>query len=176
MNAAVDPPGSIQAAIDSASSGDHICLSGTFVNEPTVTIDTSHITIRAGSEAALDGGRGPAFSFAGGVSHVTIRDLEIRNRVFGGGLPKGVIEASGGATSHITIRSYYIHDNGLSGIRVTSLGDFVHDNWKVEENVVVSNGERGHSSKQRNADSNRGQFRPRPRSLWNPRGSHKQSG
>ena len=144
VDAAVDPPGSIQAAVDGASPGDHICLKGTFAGEPTVTIATSGITIRPGSTAVLDGGTGPAFSFAGGVHHVTIRDLEIRNRSGDAGEPPsrsvGVIEASEGPTSHITIRNNYIHHNDFTGIRASSEGDFNHNNWGVGRNTVVSNG------------------------------------
>ena len=138
VDAAVDPPGSIQVAVDAASPGDHVCLTGTFAGEPTVTIATSGITIRAGSEAVLDGGTGPAFSFAGGVHHVTIRDLEIRDRLGIGG-EAGTIDATAGPTSHVEVRNVYIHDNNLNGIWVDSQGDFVHSEWKVVGNVVVRN-------------------------------------
>lgn len=135
-----DAVGSIQAAVDAASSGDVICLSGTFDDVPTVTIGTSGITLTSASAAILDGGSGPAFRLADGLSGVTIEGLEIKNRT---GFRGGGIEAWDRSTSNITVRNNYLRDNSYSGVLVGSEGGFIHTNWMVKDNTVTDNGDIG---------------------------------
>ncbi len=133
----INPGDSIQAAVDGAQAGDTIILDGTFDDYSTVTVGTSDITIKAASSAILDGGSGPAFRLADGVSNVTIEGLEICNRT---GSRGGGIEAWDVSTSYITIRSNNIHDNTYNGILVGSEGGYIHTNWMVKNNTVVDNG------------------------------------
>jgi len=133
----VTPSGSIQTAVDAASSGDKICLSGTFNGEATVTVGTSNITIKSASPGVLDGGSGPAFRLADGLSNVTIEGLVIRNRT---GFRGGGVEAWDRTTTNITIRNNNIHDNSYSGVLVGSEGGFVHKNWMVRNNRVDDHG------------------------------------
>jgi hypothetical protein len=132
----------IQDAVDSASSGDTICLSGTFTTTSgpggtsevaTVTIGTSGITVTSASAAILDGGVGPAFRLTNGLSDVTIVYLEIRNRT---GFRGGGVEAWDMSTSNITIRHNNMHDLSYNAVLVGSEGGFVHDNWMVHSNYV----------------------------------------
>ena len=131
----------IQDAIDAASPGDTICLSGTFTTTSdsgtsevaTVTIGTSDITVTSASTAILDGGVGPAFRLTNGLSDVTIEGLEISNRT---GLRGGGVEAWDMVTSHITIRNNNMHDLEYNAVLVGSEGGFVHDNWMVHSNIV----------------------------------------
>jgi len=138
-NTTVTAPSSIQTAVDAANPGDVVCLSGTFSSGSTVTIGTSGITISEadGATAVLDGGSGPAFRLADGLSNVTIEELEIRNRT---GLRGGGIEAWDRTTSNITVRNNYIHDNSYSGVLVGSEGGFIHTNWMVKKNKVDDHG------------------------------------
>ena len=140
---------SIQAAVDAASGGDVICLSGTF--NQSVTIGTSDITLRSASTAILDGTGLPAgpptsnhgITLAAGVSGVTIEGLEIRNyNGDGGGNDRSsAILAANGNTSNITVKDNYLHDNFWNGLLVFSNGvPANHTNWTVEENTVASNG------------------------------------
>jgi parallel beta-helix repeat protein len=135
-----DPQGSIQSAVDGADPGDVICLSGTFSNEPTVTIGTSGITLTSASAAELHGGDGPAFRLADGLSDVTIEGLDIGNRI---GFRGGGIETWARSTSNITIRNNYLHDNTYSGVLVGSEGGFIHTNWMVKGNTVNDHGGMG---------------------------------
>lgn len=136
----------IQDAIDDASTGDKICLKGTFTTTSgpsgtsevaTVTIGKSDITLRSASTAILDGGSGPAFRLADDVYNVTIKGLEIKNRT---GSRGGGIEAWNRTTSHITIRNNNIHDNTYNAVLVGSEGLDIHSHWKVENNKVKDNG------------------------------------
>ena len=133
----VTATGSIQDAVDAASLGDIICLDGTFSNVSTVTIATSDITLKSASPAILDGGVGPAFRLADGVSGVTIEDLEVKNRT---GFRGGGVEAWDVSTSNITIRSNYMHDLEYNAVLVGSEGGFIHDNWMVKDNHVATVG------------------------------------
>ncbi|MCH8940601.1 MAG: hypothetical protein IIC27_05730, partial [Chloroflexi bacterium] len=135
----VTAPASIQTAIDAANSGDVICLNGTFSGGSTVTIGTSDITVSegVGAAAVLDGGSGPAFRLADGLSKVTREELEIRNRT---GTRGGGIEAWDRTTPNITVRNNYINDNSYSGVLVGSEGGFIHKKWKVQENTVDDHG------------------------------------
>ena len=133
----LEPGDSIQDAVDNAAPGDKICLSGTFTGEATVTIGTSDITIKSASSGVLDGGAGPAFRLADGVSNVTIEGLEIKNRT---GSRGGGIEAWDVSTSNINVRDNHIHDNVYNGILVGSEGGKVHKNWKVTNNNVHDHG------------------------------------
>jgi parallel beta-helix repeat protein len=136
----------IQDAVDAASAGDKICLSGTFTTTSgpggtsevsTVTIGTSGITLKSASAAVLDGGDGPAFRLADGVSNVTIEGLEIENRT---GFRGGGIEAWDCSTSNITVRNNYMHDNSYNAVLVGSEGGYVHKNWSVTDNTVDDQG------------------------------------
>jgi len=133
----LEPSDSIQDAVDNAAPGDKICLSGTFDNEATVTIGTSGITIKSASSGVLNGGAGPAFRLADGVSNVTIEGLEIKNRT---GWRGGGIEAWDVSTSNIIVRDNHIHDNVYNGILVGSEGGKVHKNWMVRNNNVHDHG------------------------------------
>jgi hypothetical protein len=117
----------IQDAVDSASSGDTICLSGTFTTTSgpggtsevaTVTIGTSGITVTSASAAILDGGVGPAFRLTNGLSDVTIVYLEIRNRT---GFRGGGVEAWDMSTSNITIRHNNMHDLSYNAVLVAGI-------------------------------------------------------
>lgn len=107
------------------------------MNVPTVTIGTSGITLKSASTAEFNGGSGPAFRLADGLSHVTIEDLEIHSRA---GFRGGGIEAWDRTTSNITVRDNYLHDNSYSGVLVGSEGGYVHSNWMVQNNVVNDHG------------------------------------
>lgn len=136
-NVTVTAPASIQVAVNGASSGDVVCLSGTFESVPTVTISTSGITLTSASTAVLNGGDGPAFRLADGLSDVTIEDLEIRNRT---GSRGGGIEAWDRTTSNITVRYNHLHNNSYNGVLVGSEGGYVHSNWMVKNNTVNNHG------------------------------------
>lgn len=139
----------IQDAVDAASAGDTICLDGTFTTTSgpgttsevaTVEVGTSNITIKSASPGVMDGGDGPAFRLADGLSHVTFQGLEIKNRT---GFRGGGIEAWDRTTSHINVRNNDLNDNSYSGVLVGSEGGFIHSHWKVENNKVEGNGSIG---------------------------------
>lgn len=77
----VDISDNIQHAIDNASPGDVICLSGTFVNSHVVVSEqASNITIRQGTAPAIIEGPGTGTAFLiDGASGITISNLEIHN-------------------------------------------------------------------------------------------------
>lgn len=133
----VTAPSSIQTAVDAAVADDVICLVGTFSGVSTVTVGNSNITIKSETGAVLDGGAGPAFRLADGLSHVTFEGLEIKNRT---GSRGGGVEAWDRTTSHITVRDNYLHGNSYNGVLVGSEGGYVHSHWNVKGNTVEDNG------------------------------------
>jgi len=156
----VTAPDSIQDVVDAASSGDVVCLSGTFSQSVLIGPEDSGITLsEADSATAILDGTGPASCTAGfticrfnvdwgillldGVSNITIENLEIRNYDdgLGGGGQGNAIQAFGSlSTSNIIVRNNYMHGNQWNGVLVGSEGDFIHINWTVEKNSVTDNG------------------------------------
>lgn len=143
----VTAPASIQAAVNAASSGDVICLSGTFSQSLTIPASKSRITLTSASNAVLDG-TGPAdagttldanfaIQLLDGVSGVTIENLEIRDYP---GSRGSAIQAWDVSTSGITVRNNSLRDNNWNGILVGSEGGFIHTNWMVKDNTVTNNG------------------------------------
>jgi len=152
--------GAIQAAVDGTSTGDVVCLSGTFAgagpgspSAQTVVFgpEDSGITLRSASDAILDGaalaGSGPTsingITLANGVSNVTIENLEIRN--YEGDSSdddrSSAIVAADGGTSNIKVLDSYLHDNFWNGILVFSNGAPAnHTKWKVRDNTVYDSG------------------------------------
>ena len=149
----VTAPANIQTAVDGATSGDVVCLSGTFRQSVVFGLEDSGITLsEADSATAILDGSGTADSgtfltvnwailLKDGLSNVTIENLEIRNYAgLGGGGQGNAIQAWDVSTSNIIVRNNYMHDNGWNGVLVGSEGDFIHNNWTVEKNSVTDNG------------------------------------
>ena len=147
----ITAPTSIQATVD-ANPGKVICLDdsgGDFSQQVIFDAADSGITLTAlhGTSPVLDGtGVGAsttnsAITLLGGVSGVTIQGLEIRDYLGDGGgsdRSSGIVAASG-TTSGISIKNNHIHDNFWNGVLVFSAGDFVHNDWKVKNNLVEDN-------------------------------------
>ena len=154
----VTAPSSIQTAVD-ANPGGVICLDdsgGDFKQTVVFDVADSGTTLTAdhGDSPVLNGatlaGTGPAtisaIELLSGVSGVTIEGLEIKNyEGVGGSVPPSLDRSSGivaasGTTSGISIRNNNIHDNFWNGVLVFSAGNFVHNDWKVKNNLVTDNG------------------------------------
>lgn len=139
----VTAPDSIQVAIDSASSGDVVCLDDSGVFSQTVVFgpEDSGITLSAadGTTPTMDGGLAAldAIRLLDGVSDVTIENLRIQN--YGSGdwtQPGNAIQAWDVSTSNITIRNNDMLNFSWNGVLVGSEGGFIHDNWMVKDNTV----------------------------------------
>ena len=156
----VTAPASIQDAVDGASSGDVVCLSGTFSQSVRIGPEDSGITLsEAHAATAILDGTGPASCTAGftictfnedwgilledGVSEITIENLEIRDYDDGGGGggQGNAIQAFAEiSTSDITVRNNNLHDNQWNGVLVGSEGTTSHEKWSVYHNDVADNG------------------------------------
>lgn len=139
----VTAPASIQTAIDSAGSGDVVCLDDSGVFSQTVVFgpEDSGITLSAadGDTPVMDGGSAAldAIRLLDGVSGVTIERLTIQN--YGAAAftqPGNAIQAWDVSTSNITVRNNVLDDFSWNAVLVGSEGGFVHDSWMVKNNVV----------------------------------------
>ena len=139
---------SIQMAVDAASPGDVVCLSGEL--HQSVTIGTSDIKLTSADPAtrAILDGRPPAdtgttldinfgIRLADGVSDVTIENLVIRHYH---GTRGSSIQAWDVSTSDIKVENNDMLHNAWNGVLVGSEGGFFHTDWKVEDNLVENNG------------------------------------
>ena len=88
-----------------------------------------------GDSPVMNGTGGPAndIQLLSGVSHVTIRGLEIKN------YSSRAVKATVGPTSHITVHYNYLHDNVFAGVDAFSNGSFIHSNWAIEHNFITDN-------------------------------------
>ncbi len=143
----VTAPSSIQAAVDAASPGDKICLSGTFHQSVTLDGADSDLTLRGDGTAFLDG-RGPAdtgttldtnfgIRLLDGVTDVTIENLDIGHYH---GVRGSSIQAWDVSTGGIKVESNSMFHNAWNGVLVGSEGGVSHEDWKVEGNTVADNG------------------------------------
>ena len=137
----VSAPNSIQAAVDAASSGDVVCLSGTFIQQVVFGPEDSGITLK-GNSAVLDGTGlvGDAITLAAGVSGVTIEGLEIRNYTASSTGVGNAIQAWNSGTSDITVRNNHMHDNSWNAILVGNEGTGLHERWFIKDNLIEDNG------------------------------------
>jgi parallel beta-helix repeat protein len=148
----VTAPASIQAAVDAASPGDTICLSGTFHQSVVISSAQSGITLQPVSAgAAVLDGTAPAdagttllvdaIRLGNGVSGLTILGLEMRNYVSGTCCGQGNgIQAWDVNTSSISVLDNNIHDNSWDAVLVGSDGNnFAASGWVVDGNTAANN-------------------------------------
>jgi hypothetical protein len=147
----VTAPDSIQDAIDSASAGNTVCVTGTFHQSVVFSSSASGVTLSGVGTAILDGSGSAdsgttlntdyAILLQDGVSGVTIQKLEIREYAgHGGGGEGNAIQAWDVSTSNIKVRDNYMHDNGWNGVLVGSEGGYMHAGWLVQGNRAEDNG------------------------------------
>jgi parallel beta-helix repeat protein len=145
-----DDYGSIQDAVDAASSGDTVIVKdrvGDYHQSVVFGSEDSGITLKSTDGATLDGD-GPAdsgttlsahgISLSAGVSDVTIEGLEIRD--YTSTSRSSGIEAWNDGTSDITISNNKIKENLWNGILVGNEGTGLHESWVINDNEVFENG------------------------------------
>lgn len=146
-NVTVVAPSSIQAALDGSSTGDVICLSGTFHQSVIIGPEDSDRFLQSASVHGVLDGRAPAddasldsefgIKLLDGASKITIRDLVIEHCHDARG---SSISAWDVSTSDMDVRRNTLRHNTWNGILVGSEGGFIHEKWKVWENTIKDNG------------------------------------